>query len=181
METLNSGNQSISSTLSNQPNVHIFNKKWKLWYHLPNDSDWTIHSYKLIDTISCIEQSIAVADLMHEDVIKFCMLFLMKESISPRWEDEKNRNGGCFSYKVSNKYVKDTWRDLSFLLMGESISHDKEFIKEITGISVSPKKNFCIIKIWLSSCKFQNPKLVSSELKYLNPVGCIFKKHTAEY
>ena len=52
------------------------------------------------------------------------MLFLMKDGIAPTWEDPKNKNGGYFSYKVSNKNVKETWRDLSFLLMGNSISKD---------------------------------------------------------
>ena len=30
------------------------------------------------------------------------MLFLMRDGIQPIWEDEKNRNGGCFSYKINN-------------------------------------------------------------------------------
>ena len=186
MEALNS-DFSKSSTLSDPPtsnthlSIHKLHKTWKLWYHLPNDNDWSLKSYKEIDNIDCIEQSISILDIMSEDVIKYCMLFLMKEDVFPIWEDKYNRNGGCFSYKVSNKYVKETWRDLGFLLMGESISQDKEFVSSVSGISISPKKNFCIIKIWLSTCDFQNAKLISTELKYLNPVGCLFKKHVPEY
>ena len=159
------------------PGLHFFSSNWKLWFHLPNDDDWSMKSYKLIDNISTIEQSISVLEQIDDNVIKFCMLFLMKDGIAPRWEDPKNKNGGYFSYKVSNKNVKETWRDLSFLLMGNSISKDKNFMNEITGISISPKKNFCIIKIWLSSGKFQNPRLVTPEIKHLSPMGCLFKKY----
>jgi len=165
------------SAIAPTPQYNFFSNKWKLWFHLPNDGDWSMNSYKLVDTIDSIERSIAILESLDDNVIKFCMLFLMKDNISPRWEDPKNVNGGCFSYKVSNKNVKETWRDLSFLLMGKSVSEDKEFIKNITGISISPKKNFCIIKIWLSTCKYQNPRLITSEIKFLNPTGCLFKKH----
>lgn len=166
-----------SSSNSNQNQLHYFSDNFNLWFHLPNDSDWSMNSYKLVDTIESIEQALAINDTLDEGVIKFCMLFLMKKGISPRWEDPNNKNGGCFSYKVSNKNVKETWRDLSFLLLGKTISENKDFVKDINGISISPKKNFCIIKLWLSSCNFQNPKLVTDELKYLNPTGCLFKKH----
>lgn len=163
--------------INTKPQVNLFSNKWKFWFHLPNDSDWSMNSYKLIDSIESIEHAISIFESIDDNVIKFCMLFLMRDNISPRWEDPKNKNGGCFSYKVSNKNVKETWRDLSFLLMGNSVSQEKEFINDITGISISPKKNFCIIKIWLSSCKFQNPRLITPDIKYLNPTGCLFKKH----
>jgi hypothetical protein len=28
------------------------------------------------------------------------MFFIMREHILPLWEDESNKNGGCFSYKI---------------------------------------------------------------------------------
>ena len=53
-------------------------------------------------------------------------------------------------------------------------NHDAPSIQEaITGISISPKKNFCILKVWLSSCAHQD----ASKITYLKPNGCIFKKH----
>ena len=33
------------------------------------------------------------------------MLFVMRNGINPMWEDPKNKDGGCFSYKISNKNV----------------------------------------------------------------------------
>jgi hypothetical protein len=51
----------------------------------------------------------------------------------------------------------------------------------VTGITISPKKNFCIIKIWMTDCNNQNPAIVTSDVKGLSPQGCLFKKHTPEY
>jgi hypothetical protein len=116
-----------------------------------------------------------------DPLIKACMLFVMKDGIAPMWEDPKNRNGGSFSYKVSNKNVCEVWRELNYVLVGETISNTSSFVNCVTGITISPKKNFCIIKIWMSNCDNQNPANVTTEVKGLIPQGCIFKKHTPEF
>jgi hypothetical protein len=102
------------------------------------------------------------------------MLFIMRDGIDPMWEDENNKNGGCFSYKVDNKYVKDIWTDLACSILGNSISSEL-ICNSITGLSVSPKKSFCILKIWMSSCKYQDASIMN--IKQLKSINCIFKKH----
>jgi hypothetical protein len=109
------------------------------------------------------------------------MLFIMKDGISPMWEDPKNRNGGCFSYKVSNKTVFEVWRDLTYVLIGETVSSNIPFVNSVTGITISPKKNFCIVKIWMTNCDHQNPQVVTGDVKNLSAQGCLFKKHTPEF
>ena len=84
-------------------------------------------------------------------------------------------------YKISNKNVYEVWRDLSYVVMGGSISKSSSFVSNVTGITISPKKNFCIIKIWMADCSNQNPELVTSDLKGISPQGCLFKKHMPEY
>ena len=84
-------------------------------------------------------------------IVKNCMLFLMRKGIQPTWEHEKNRHGGCFSYKINNRQVTNSWKNLSYVLLGETLTESK-LSKYINGITISPKKNFCIIKIWLSNC-----------------------------
>jgi hypothetical protein len=109
------------------------------------------------------------------------MLFLMRDGIKPIWEDPKNRNGGCFSYKVSNKQVYAVWKELSYVLVGDTISAQANFVANVTGITISPKKNFCIIKIWMSTCANQNPAIVTTDVKDLSSQGSLFKKHVPEY
>jgi hypothetical protein len=105
----------------------------------------------------------------------------MREGIKPTWEDPRNRNGGCFSYKVVNKNVHKVWKDLTYVLVGGAISKLPEFVNSVTGITISPKKNFCIVKIWLANCANQNPTVVTNDVKGIIPQGCLFKKHIPEY
>ena len=174
-------------TMTSQANTETMNEfhklsdNWSLWAHLPHDIDWSIQSYKKIYTMKTVEETIAVTETLPDILVKNCMLFLMRDGVKPTWEDPQNRNGGCFSYKVSNKNVYEIWKELTYVLVGDSISNKKTFVESVTGITISPKKNFCIIKIWMSNCLNQNASIVSSDIKGLSPVGCLFKKHNPEY
>ena len=52
--------------------------------------------------------------------------------------------------------------------------------KWINGMSVSPKKNFCIIKIWLDVSSLQDPNIII-DIPNLHKLGCLFKKHEPEF
>ncbi len=149
----------------------LFNK-WNLYAHLPHDTDWSIKSYKLIATINTLEEIINLYQNLPDEMIVNCMLFLMRENIKPMWEDPKNINGGCFSYKISNNDAVTVWKKFSYSLVGETLCN----LNNLNGITISPKKNFCIFKIWLNSCENQNPNTIN----YFKPItsdGCLFKKH----
>jgi len=171
----------MAATTNNKIEVHKLKHYWNLWAHLPQDPDWSVNCYKKFHRFDDLENTIAITETLPEGLVKNCMLFIMKDGITPMWEDIKNRNGGCFSYKVSNKNVCEVWRDLTYVLVGETISSHASFVNGITGITISPKKNFCIIKIWMTNCDHQNPQVVTTEVKNLQPQGCLFKKHNPEY
>ncbi len=159
---------------------HKLKHSWTIYAHLPNIVDWSINSYKKIMTIGTVEDMIAVSRGIPEKMVKNCMLFIMKKNINPTWEDKNNKNGGCFSYKILNKNVARAWSELTYRIVGNSISNEATFVKSVTGITISPKKNFCIIKIWMSNCNHQNPGVVVP-VKGLQSQGCLFKKHTPEF
>jgi hypothetical protein len=181
-QTMNTKSNTKDETPTSINSVtHKLNLRWNLWAHLPQDSDWTVKSYRLIYNFKTLEDVIAMTETTPDPLIKACMLFVMREGVSPMWEDPKNRNGGSFSYKVSNKNVCEVWRELNYVLVGDTISSNSSFVNCVTGITISPKKNFCIIKIWMTNCDNQNPTVVTSDVKGLIPQGCLFKKHTPEY
>jgi len=153
---------------------------WVLWAHLPHDTSWSLKSYKKIVTIKTVEEMVTLYRHLKESLVHNCMLFLMREGIIPMWEDKKNAMGGCFSYKISNKHVTKVWKLTSFSLVGESLAVKEQISKHINGITISPKKSFCIIKIWMESCQYQNTDYISS-ICGLSPQGCIFKKHKPQY
>lgn len=168
-----------SMSISHQQ--HELLDKWDLYYHLPHDKNWDISGYTIImKSIDTAEKVILLNEHLNENVVNNCMLFVMRTGITPMWEDPKNRNGGCFSYKISNKYVYELWKNLFYLLCGETICVDKKHNKHINGITISPKKNFCIIKIWLDTSLYQDPDMIVNVNNLLKQ-GCLFKKHEPEF
>ena len=170
-----------SQTMKNTSSeTHPLYDKWVLWAHLPHDTDWSLKSYKSIMTITDVEGMVSLYSAIPEKLVKNCMLFLMRKDINPTWEDPKNRGGGCFSFKVVNKNVYQVWKYLSYVLVGETLTNDIRLLDLINGITISPKKTFCIIKIWLKNCKMQNPAQLA-DIPGLSIHGCIFKRHKPEF
>ena len=174
-------NSSIENSSINNSSIDLFHhlsNKWTLWAHLPHNIDWSVKSYIPISTFTTIEETVAVTESLPHLLVENCMLFLMLYNVKPMWEDPKNKNGGCFSYKVSNKNVVVAWANLTYAIIGGSISNGNAFVNSVTGITISPKKNFCIIKIWMSNCDHQNPSHIIP-IKGMSNDGCLFKKHMA--
>jgi hypothetical protein len=154
---------------------------WDLSYHLPQDKNWTLSSYVPIAThVTTVGALVAVTQALPENVIKYCMLFMMRTGITPMWEDKMNRTGGCFSYKVVNKVVPDVWRDLMYLVGGNALMVNPRHMPLVNGITISPKKNFSIIKIWMGDCSLQDPACVEA-VPNLSKNGCMFRKHEPEF
>jgi len=155
--------------------------RWNYYYHLPNDKNWNLDSYKIImANISTVQQLIAMNESLTDNIIKNCMLFVMRAGITPMWEDPQNRQGGCFSYKVTNKTVISVWRRLTYLLCGYSLTTDPAHMDWVNGITISPKRGFCIIKIWMRNCNLQDPAVIVN-VEQLMRNGCLFKSHTPEF
>ena len=161
--------------------THELADSWTLWAHLPHDTDWSLSSYRKILTFNSVEGAISITETLPHKMLRNCMLFLMRDGIQPTWEDERNRKGGSFSYKVSNKVVPATWRDLTYRLVGETLTTTPAISREINGITISPKKNFCVVKVWMSSCSKQDPMIIKETGQGIAPAGCLFKKHNPEY
>jgi hypothetical protein len=160
--------------------LHELSDAWIIWAHLPHDTDWSLRSYMKIYEFNTVEQAITITETLPPVLVTNCMLFLMRKGINPIWEDERNRNGGCFSYKIPNKDVPDAWKQLSYSLVGETMSDNNKLLPHINGITISPKKNFCIIKVWLANCSFQDAAVIR-EVQGITSHGCLFKRHVPEY
>jgi hypothetical protein len=159
--------------------LHPLSSKWVLYAHLPHDTDWSLDSYKKLMDIKLLEDVISLNNKLPDTMITNCMLFLMKNNIKPVWEDDENREGGCFSYKINNLEIVDTWKELSYLLLGETITEDKELLSNINGITVSPKRNFCIVKVWLKNCSYTDSEVLNVP-ESMSKFGVLFKKHNPD-
>ena len=159
------------------PALHPLNNTWTMYAHLPHETDWGLSSYKNIGTLDNIESVVTLTEFLPEKLIRNCMLFVMKGDIKPIWEDDKNLNGGCFSYKILNKHVKDAWTLLTYSLTANNLTKNDELNSIINGVTISPKKSFCIIKIWTNTCSHQDPNIINTIKGYIIPQGCLFRKH----
>jgi len=159
---------------------HALKDDWVLWAHLPHNTDWSMKSFIQIDTINTVERVLALNNYIPGEFIQNCMLFYMRKGIDPIWEDPNNCNGGCFTFKIFNKDVPKLWKDLMCVVSGETLSDDADFNTTVNGITVSPKRTFCIIKVWMKTNKYQNFKKIRP-LRNLSTAGCKFKKHQESY
>lgn len=161
--------------------VHPLAHSWNYYYHLPNDKNWNLESYQFItEGIDSVEKLIGINEMVSDHIIRNCMLFVMRRGITPMWEDVQNRNGGSFSYKVVNKTATQIWRKVMYLLCGNSLTVDPDHMDFVNGITISPKKGFCILKIWMKNCKLQDPSVIVN-VDALSKNGCLFKAHSPEF
>lgn len=128
----------------------FLNETWNIYFHDPYDTNWTTTSYNFIGQITSINDFWMHHNKLH-DHIHLGMFFIMREYVFPMWDAQENIDGGCLSIKVLKDNMADFWRDLTIKVLGENLIKP-EYIKHwnlLNGISTSPKKHFCIIKIWL--------------------------------
>ncbi len=127
---------------------YLFDDKWKVWYHSINDNRWTNISYTNVFNITNLYDFKSFKSVINDKILHKCMFFIMKNNIFPTWEDENNKDGCCVSYKISNKTLyRDFYNILLHVLNGNIMkNHNDKNI--VNGISISPKKEFNIIKIW---------------------------------
>ena len=151
---------------------HKLNDKWTLYYHDKHDSNWGVDSYMKIETFDTVEKFWKIYNSLPE--LADIMLFLMRNDIKPMWEDERNKHGGAYLYKIHNNKLSDIWTDVSCAVIGETLHTDFEMSKKITGISISPKFQTTTLRVWVAD--------LNVEAKDFCSIGdgleqYIFKKH----
>ena len=127
----------------------FLNDVWCLYFHDPYDIEWDNKSYKLLSVINTVEDFVEVY-LVFKELFSRGMFFIMREHIMPKWEDEFNKNGGCFSYKINKQDFDTRWFNICSNLLGENIGKTDEYSEYVNGISISPKKNYYIIRVWIN-------------------------------
>lgn len=130
--------------------LNYLNDSWNVYFHDPFDINWTNQSYVLISSIGDItefwQNMFSMKDNLHKG-----MFFIMRDGVFPCWDDPSNINGGCLSIKILKDDVYPFWEDLCIKILGETLLKNefRDKWNVINGISTSPKKHFCIVKIWL--------------------------------
>lgn len=150
-----------------------FNTKWNYYFHNIKDNNWKLDSYQHIYSFLNINNFWKLYNNHPKHSLGF--FFLMRDGIDPIWEDDNNINGGTFSFKISKDQIIKAWLLLSIALVGETITSDSE---NISGISLHPKYNCYIIKIWYTIPN--NEINLNKELIHFNSKSSLYKKNKIE-
>ena len=160
-------------------NDYKLKNKWTLWYHSINNKEWTNDSYvKVIELRTLLDYKL-LENIFRINHLQNGMFFIMKNDIFPTWEDPNNRLGGCISFKYDNNILKEFLK-LLLLCITNNLS-TKENINEINGLSISPKKEFNIVKIWTKNYDKNHKEIVKEYEPFIKLDKCIYKKHELSY
>ena len=149
--------------------------EWKLWFPSINDNNWNKSSYKQLFSLKDLFDTNLMMNIFKQNHYQNGMFFLMKNDVFPNWEDPSNRMGGCLSFKISSKNVISEWRDLFLKCNLECILKGEN--NKINGLSISPKKEFNILKIWFSENIDYKNLFIEKENSELTLSNSLYKKH----
>lgn len=150
---------------------------WDLWFH-HTLNDWTIGGYRKICTISTVGQfwgffnninCIGGINNMH--------YFLMRQGITPIYEDIKNRFGGTWSLLTTPDDAYKTWIFLATKMIGETLVNDST---SVTGLSINIKSEMSVIKIWNNNKTQSNNLQLPVDIPHLKS-NIIYRNHKLNY
>lgn len=148
---------------------------WILWYHDPNNSDYSLESYIRIMEINTAEDFWAIVDGISHEAWNSGMFFFMRDGYRPLWDAPENDKGGAWSKKVDAADTQNVFVDcMIHCLAGSFLKSNNE---TVAGVSLSPKGNFHIIKIWNTSTAVSDRKLFNPTLKMKLGEDIAYKAH----
>jgi hypothetical protein len=152
---------------------------WNIWYHHEKDN-WKLSGYKQLYNINSANgfwkfynnwDKVGGVTNKH--------FFLMREDVTPIWEDKNNINGGCWSFKIQEDQAEDLWEDLSVYLVCNELC--PSIVDEIMGLSICLKKNNnTVIKIWNKNSKNNSLKLINEYILKKWGMDIIYIAHMPE-
>ena len=156
---------------------------YKVLAHHNNDKSWDYNSYHNITTLKSWGDIISFFNTLN-NVSGECNytdfdIFIMKNDISPMWEDSENRNGSICSIKIDS--LSEGYRIFKNLTLNIAnntlLKFNPNTWESVNGISFSSKKldnineTFCIIiKIWfkINILNFNSiEKIINEEINEL--------------
>ena len=152
----------------------FLNDSWVMYFHDPYDIEWNTKSYKMIGQMSTVEDFIYYFKSFN-NLFKKGMFFIMRLDIMPQYEYELNINGGCFSFKIYPEDLEKRFFNLCANVLGENIGKEDDYINNINGISISPKKFYYIARIWIKDNKYAKKDLYNFDIPKYSSL--MYKNH----
>ena len=144
----------MDDTLVIVPATKICSGSWTLYSHPQEETKWGINTFIKIGTMTTWKDFWSIINALNTDNLPEGMFFLMRDPVLPLWENHQNIKGGWYSFCVPKETASNSFVVYSIsAMLQKTQKNDKN---NITGISISPKKRFNVIKIWNSDAKLFN-------------------------
>lgn len=148
---------------------------WVLWYHDPNNSDYSLESYIKVLEIQTPADFWTIVEAISMESWNSGMFFLMREGYRPLWDAPENDKGGAWSKKVDASDTHNVFVDCMVHAIAEKMLKSNN--DTIVGVTLSPKGQFHIIKIWNTITSVSDRKLFAPTLKMKLGDDIVYKPH----
>jgi Eukaryotic initiation factor 4E len=163
-------------------------QRWSLYFHDTGDNKWNAKSFEMLDSFISFEE-LWGAMKSFEDRFARGMYFLMKGvpevvgedtkwekgNHAPLWEHKYNVYGGAYCVKVTHDALNIYQHYAAAAILGELTTNP---LNSIIGVTISPKKNFFIMKLWnLSADKFKDPRDIKLLVPGLKVEDILYRPH----
>lgn len=152
---------------------------WTVYFHEPEDPSWTADSYKNIAVCSTVEGLSVILKELGPEKITGGLLRIMRGSYSPLWENKANIHGGSYCLKILGTVAIDVFkRYLTAAILGLCAADPDN---QIVGVTISPKTNTCIIKIWnLDAKRYHRPTDIPLLHPAVKEAEILYRPHTEQ-
>lgn len=164
--------------MQNQLQDAMLNCTWVVWVRDSKSTDWSMNSYKILCEIDTVKKFWRLMNNFDKlDFIKM-QFYIMRKGIAPIWEDPNNIDGGTLMFRYNNNNISEVipfWSDLCSMTVGETLCNTP---LEITGVSLTMKEQWHIIRVWTKSPKEDLDKHMPKELiKKYKGLKLVYKKN----
>lgn len=140
-----------------------FQYSWMLWYHDPENKDYSMESYVKVADVSTPQQFWSVVDSIPKEAWESGMFFFMRRGFKPIWETPENEAGGSWSKKVEANIAYETLVDMMVHCVSNELIASRP--ETLAGITISPKGAFSIIKVWNTTTLVSAKSVLNANMK----------------
>lgn len=122
--------------------------QWTVFFHDYENTSWNHESYEKLVVLRTIPQFWTFYDIIRTK-LQAGMFFVMKENHFPRWDADMvgHARYHFLSVKVIKAKVEYCAEHILIRLLSEQLYPPDPSV--VRGVSISPKKHFCIFKVWI--------------------------------
>ena len=148
---------------------------WILWYHDPNNNDYSLESYIRIAEVKTAADFWSLVEALSAEAWGSGMFFSMRNGYRPLWDAPENDKGGAWSKKVDASDTHNVFVDcMVHCLANTFLTRNNE---AVVGVTLSPKGQYHIIKVWNNTTAVTDRKLFSPTLKMKLGDDIAYKAH----